>query len=351
MKIEFTLNFDEFLEAAELNTYKPKRSFPATLLVIAYIVSACVVLIIGLWTAFSHHEGSLELMQSREKSAGFLVAAVLLFLGIPQVFAWRKRKDPRLAEKTLLDQFQFMKDSPREFETDERGWTYRWPAGEDIRQWNALTSFSEEPSTIILKSGKDTYVLPKRSLTEAQHVELTGLVDQTCQKLSEHSLFTTQVHPSLLDYVLGGATSEPWQYTRLGLGFITAGILICIGLVVYQLLHWDTFEGGGGSLFSAAACTALLVWFLLYPLRFISYYRSHVERNPNSNVAVTSDAIIIWSPASSQILKYNDFAYFRQREHAVLFLYHDGQGLIFPTRGFTSDQLQTLRELLKTKIH
>jgi hypothetical protein len=349
MKIEFTLNFAEFLEANQSRIGKASRPF-TTGVVAGYVLLALGILAFGLWTGFKHFEKGLPAEQGRSVSKGFVAAGVLLLTGLHLLWQWRRRKDRRLSEAALRDEFEPTQDDVRGFEANEQGWSYRSKHGSDSRPWEVFAGFWDGDAIITLTSKTDLYLLPKRAFTEDELTEFSSLVNKIFQEGVARSLISTQLLPSAWDYTLAEGSLERWQYRPAGLSLLGTALAATTALFIYQLLHWEDFEGGVQTLILSSFCTALILWFFLSPLARLRHYRSQVDRTPCVEAVITSDTIFLRTPKLCQLVKYDSLCRYKETKHTIALFYGDEYFEMLSKRGFDSKQLQTFRDLLSSKI-
>ena len=349
MKTEFTLNFDEFLEAHEARSGKTNPTVTASI-VFFYVVVASGLLAFGLWTGFKSTANRLEAMQARAMSQGLVAAGLLLLAGYPLLSRWRRKTDRKSSEQLLRDEFARVEDDVREFQADDKGWSYRSQTGLDYRSWETFAWIWQGDKIITLVSHKDAYLLPKRVFSEEQLAEFLGLVDKVFQERAARGVFSARLQASAWDYAIGAARATRSLYSPPVLVLLVIAMAGTAALFIYQLLYWERIEGGGSTLLLSGSCTLLVLWCLLSPLTSLKRYRRDVERAPCIDATITPDAILLMTPKSYRILRLDSLHKYRTTSRVFLLYHNDEYFEMLPTRGLDSQQLRTVRGLLSARI-
>jgi YcxB-like protein len=330
VKIEFKLNFAEFLEAHEGSRGKAGRALTSTVTA-SWILIASGLLAVGLWTGFKQTPNWLARAQARYMSGGFAAAGVLLLMGLPYLWQWRRDKDRQLGEEKLRYDFELIKDDVNEFEADEQGWSYRSQRGRDVRPWETLLGLWEQDTILMLASNENVYLLPKRAFTDEQRAELSNFVDSVFQRGTANSLFAAQLRPSAWDYTLASAHHSRIAYTPAGMVLFGVGIAGLVALWVTQLHWWDADEIKTHLILSTGLLL-LILWFFIAPLVNLKRYQRNVKREPLIEATITPDTIFLRASMSRYLLKYERLSKYKETKQVFLLFYDDDRYVMLSKR-------------------
>ena len=344
MKVEFNLTFEDFLEWRRPNSsQKPSN---------AYVISSPGI-ILALAGFLSLGLGYAILRSSPEKS-DFFPGGILFFGGLLATFAaipvglLTARPKPDKTRADLLHEFERFYGDRRSLEADETGWAFIYGAAINKRQWTDLTSVREAQRTLILTDLFAWYILPKSAFSIEQLQNFKSLCEKAL--IPPEKLWSVSMVSTKADYARA-FVAHNWRKARgtvLGLYVLGLTSVLFVGFVLA-----DT-----SFLLAVFAVTLLTLVLsiapqLYYRRKFDQDYYSHSFQNAD----ILSDAICFRASYGLSVITAWEIKKIAHRwivdvhETKRSFMLYVAPKLFYivPKAGFTSDQLERFRELLRSQ--
>lgn len=330
MRVEYRLDFEDFLEAQKHRFRRPDYSKRDGAILFG-------VILIGLAAAIGFHQPD----NSLPATSLFIVGGVAcLVLG-----GYLDRRAPHLTreadERQLRHEFDAFGSDSRVFEAEAQGWKVQSAYGEDRRSWTHLHQFKEEERLVTVATAYNWYPLPKRffSAEDLQHLRewaLQGL-------RGEAQICRTKLRHSTLEWVLGQTWHHWKRHTAHRLPAYVLGILLFVFFLHQAAGHQELGRQLYGSFAAFIGCALLLCE--------VGYYYSQWCASPDwrkmFEVELFKDRILYTQDKATWALMMKQIVRIDEIPRIFLLYFEPDRFYYLPKSCLSSDAIVQFREIAR----
>ena len=336
MKAEFTLTFEEYVDAHKNHLRRPDRSGAYSLAIVGLLVTG-----MGLLVLWAGPEGS------RRDGMGFTIVGFLLLAGAPIAWATAKRRTRQVDFKKLRVAYDRFSADAREFEVTERGWRYKSQQGETSHDWAAFGWFEAGGSIVKFAAPPNVYIVPKRALGNEGLPSIQEFIQKALPADLVVERFTLKYCVSARDYV-AARVKDTWHRQKLVFSLAYLFIALCFFFYAFSAIVGEEVGRALNAVMAGLILACIIVVERAYYwAQYAAYRESFVGQ---IEMRVMEGGLLVRTPDSLTVQRYSFLLKWVHSRTMLLLYTPDNRFYIVPKRIFTLSQLDEFQQLLAEQV-